>query len=85
MCTVKLLSRWELAHGVHLRTPICTESHVPHLWVHGMSRDKGLSLRGDRSENAILLEALTVGASAIGTLIETRAADLQDVSQTLEA
>ena len=43
----------------------------------GMRRDEGLGLGGDGSEDAVLVEPHAVGAAAIFSRLEARAADLQ--------
>lgn len=51
-----------LALRVHIRTrtTIISKRHISHVGVDSVSRDKGLSLRGDRGENAFLLETLAI-------------------------
>jgi hypothetical protein len=44
--------------------------------IGGVRWDKGLRLGRDRREHAVLVEALAVGASSIGRVLESRAANL---------
>lgn len=44
--------------------------------VGGVRGDKGLRLRGDRCEHALLVEALAVGAAAVRRVLKARAANL---------
>lgn len=46
--------------------------------VGGVGGDKGLCLRGDWGEHALLVEALAVGAAAVGRVLKARTANLED-------
>lgn len=48
-----------------------------HVRVRSVRRDESLRLGGDGREHAVLVEALTVGASSIGGVLETRATNLE--------
>jgi hypothetical protein len=66
----------ELLVLVHVsRAPIGAH-HVAHVWVRSVRRDESLSLRGDRCENALLLEPLAVQTLARRVILKTRAANL---------
>jgi hypothetical protein len=45
---------------IRTRSTVWPESHIPHIWVDCVSWDKSLRLRGDWSEDTLLLEALAI-------------------------
>lgn len=74
-----LLGRQWLAMGsVELHTWVGASAalRVAQMRVGGVRGDKGLRLRGDRGEHALLVEALAVGAAAVRGVLEARAANL---------
>lgn len=82
-----VLLRWQwLAMGsVELNTGVraSTALGVAQMRVGGVRGDKGLRLRGNRCEHALLVEALAVGAAAVGGILEARAANLEQLYQHL--
>jgi hypothetical protein len=63
--------------GGRLAVDIVAGAHVR---ISGVRRDEGLRLGRDRREHAVLVEALAVGASSIGRVLESRAANLDNNS-----
>lgn len=71
---------------------VCRREGLPVRAVHGRGSadtapdgvcwDKGLSLRRDRREDAVLVESQAVGAAAVFGGLEARAANLCKVSRT---
>jgi hypothetical protein len=73
MSTKELCS---LRVDIWTRATVWTESHISHVWVNSVSWDKSLSLGGDWSEDALLLETLAIRAASFGILIKARATNL---------
>ena len=68
--------------GIGWMMGLSTAGEVAQLRVGGVSGDEGLRLRGYRREDALLMESLTVGASAILRGLEARTADLESTPRT---
>jgi hypothetical protein len=60
----------ELLLGVDSRATVGSQLNVAHVRVGRVSRNEGLRLRGDRREDAVLVEALAVGASSLSVGLE---------------
>lgn len=77
---VRLLLRrqWLPMRTVELDVGIgaSTALRVAQMRVGGVRGDKGLRLRRDRGEHALLVEALAVGATAVRGVFESRATNL---------